>query len=106
MSIVTRPPAAAESPRASGRPGRNLVALARPYFGLIVVTTILLCAWGVVAMLSMPSGIYPEVSFPEIAIIIETPGLGIRDVEISVTRPIEERVSAVVGVTRVRSKTV
>jgi CzcA family heavy metal efflux pump len=106
MSIVTREPAAAESPRASGTPGRNLVALARPYFGLIVVTTILLCAWGVVAMLSMPSGIYPEVSFPEIAIIIETPGLGIRDVEISVTRPIEERVSVVVGVTRVRSKTV
>jgi len=106
MSIVTREPAVAESPDAYARPSRNLVAMARPYFGLIVVTTILLCAWGVVAMLNMPSGIYPEVSFPEVAIIIETPGMGIRDVEVSVTRPIEERVNAVVGVTRVRSKTV
>lgn len=106
MSIVTREPTAHESPRGSARPGRNLVGLARPYFGLIVVTTILLCAWGVVAMWNMPSGIYPEVSFPEIAIIIETPGMGIRDVEVSVTRPIEERVSVVTGVSRVRSKTV
>jgi multidrug efflux pump subunit AcrB len=86
--------------------GRNLVAFARPYFGLIVLTTILLTAWGIVAMFRMPSGIYPEVSFPEIAIIIETPGLGIRDVEVAVTRPIEERVSIVAGVNRVRSKTV
>src|SRR5262245_5814181 len=106
MSIVTREPPAAESPHAYAGQSRNLVALARPYFGLIVVTTILLCAWGVVAMLNMPSGIYPEVSCPEIAIIIETPGMGIRDVEVSVTRPVEERVSVVVGVTRVRSKTV
>ena len=91
MSIVTSEPAANQSPHSSARPGRNLVALARPYFGLIVVTTILLCAWGVVAMFNMPSGIYPEVSFPEIAIIVETPGMGIRDVEVSVTRPIEEK---------------
>jgi multidrug efflux pump subunit AcrB len=94
------------SPTTSAIGGRNLVSIARPYFGMIVVSTILLCAWGIVAMLHMPSGIYPEVSFPEIAIIVETPGLGVRDVEISVTRPIEERVSVVTGVNLVRSKTV
>ena len=88
------------------RSGRNLVAVARPYFGLIVVTTLLLVAWGVVAMLHMPSGIYPEVSFPQIAVIVETPALGIRDVETVITRPIEERVSIVPGVSRLQSKTV
>jgi CzcA family heavy metal efflux pump len=87
-------------------PGRNLVAVARPYFGLIVVTTLLLVAWGIVAMLNMPSGIYPEVSFPQIAVIVETPALGIRDVETVITRPIEERVSIVPGVSRLQSKTV
>ena len=86
--------------------GRNLVAFARPYFGLIVVTTLLLVAWGVVAMLNMPSGIYPEVSFPQIAVIVETPAMGIRDVETVITRPIEERVSIVPGVSRLQSKTV
>ena len=86
--------------------GRNLVALARPYFGLIVVTTLLLTIWGLYSMLHMPSGIYPEVSFPQIAVLAETPGLGVRDVEVAVTRPIEERISIVLGVTRVRSKTI
>ena len=57
-------------------------------------------------MLHMPSGIYPEVSFPQIAVIVETPALGIRDVETVVTRPIEERVSIVPGVSRLQSKTV
>ena len=47
---------------------RNLVAIGRRYFGLIVATTIWLTAWGVISMLRMPSGIYPEVSFPEIAV--------------------------------------
>jgi CzcA family heavy metal efflux pump len=91
-------------PAATG--GRNLVSLARRYFGLIVLTTILLTAWGLVSIFRMPSGIYPEISFPQIAVIIETPAMGIRDVETVVTRPVEERISSVVGVSRVQAKTV
>jgi AcrB/AcrD/AcrF family len=86
--------------------GINLVALARPYFGLIVLTTSLLTAFGIVAMLRMPSGIYPEVAFPRIVVIAQTPGLGVKDVEVAVTRPIEEVVGIVLGVVRVRSKSV
>src|SRR3954469_19811690 len=86
--------------------GHNLVAWARPYFGLIVTITALLSAVGLICMWQMPSGIYPEVAFPRIVVIAETPGLAVKDVEISVTRPIEEAVSVVVGVNRVRSKTV
>ncbi len=61
---------------------------------------------GVVAMLHMPSGIYPEVAFPRVIVIAQTPGLAVKDVEVSVTRPIEEQVSVVLGVIRVRSKSV
>jgi CzcA family heavy metal efflux pump len=85
---------------------RNLVAIARPYFGMILVSTVLLCAWGAVSMLRMPSGIYPEVSFPQIVILVEPPGMGIRDIEIAITRPIEERVATVIGASRIQSKTV
>ena len=46
--------------------GLNLVVLARPYFGLIVLATLLLTIFGVIAMLRMPCGIYPEVAFPRI----------------------------------------
>ena len=86
--------------------GFNLVASARPYFGMIVLTVTLLTAYGLYSMLNMPSGIYPEVAFPRIVVIAQTPGLAVKDVEVSVTRPIEEVVSIVLGVTRVRSKSV
>ena len=105
MSLTLEPET--ESPRptlAAG--GINLVALARPYFGLIVLTTALLTAFGVVSMLRMPSGIYPEVAFPRIVVIAQTPGLAVKDVEVAVTRPIEEAVGIVLGVVRVRSKSV
>ncbi len=88
------------------RGGINLVARARPYFGLIVLTTGLLTVFGVVAMLRMPSGIYPEVAFPRIVVIAQTPGLAVKDVEVAVTRPIEEAVGIVLGVVRVRSTSV
>jgi CzcA family heavy metal efflux pump len=99
------------SPSVLNRPeptaGRlNLVAWARPYFGLIVLTTLLLAIMGLVAMLQMPSGIYPEVAFPRISVIAQVPGLAIKDSEVAVTRPIEEAVGIVLGVTRVQSKTV
>ena len=92
-----------DSHRAAGR--LNLVALARPYFGLIVLSTLLLTIAGLVAMLAMPSGIFPEVAFPRITVIAQSPGLAIKDVEVAVTRPIEEAVGIVLGVTRVQSKT-
>ncbi len=86
--------------------GINLVARARPFFGLIVLTTALLTAFGIVAMRRMPSGIYPEVAFPRIVVIVQTPGLAVKDVEVAVMRPIEEVVGIVLGVVRVRSKSV
>ena len=93
-----------ENRRAAG--GRNLIAWARPYYGLILLSTILLSVAGIAAMFSMPSGIYPEVAFPRIAVIVQSPGLAVKDVEVAVTRPIEEVVNIILGVQRVRSKSV
>ncbi|MEX2185172.1 MAG: efflux RND transporter permease subunit [Pirellulales bacterium] len=84
----------------------NLVGAARPYFGAIVLTVIFLAAAGVYSLLGMPSGIYPEVAFPQIAVIATAPGLAVKTTEVSVTRPLEEAVSVVLGVVRVHSKTV
>ncbi len=102
-SLTLEPDILPHTPSAGGI---NLVARARPYFGLIVLTTALLSVYGVVSMLRMPSGIYPEVAFPRIVVIAQTPGLAVKDVEIAVTRPVEEAVSIVLGVVRVRSKSV
>jgi CzcA family heavy metal efflux pump len=104
MSLTSEPKTEHRSHFSGG--GINLVARARPYFGLIVLTTGLLTAFGIVSMRRMSSGIYPEVAFPRIVVIAQTPGLAVKDVEIAVTRPIEEATSIVLGVIRVRSKSV
>jgi CzcA family heavy metal efflux pump len=101
MTVAQSP----QPPVAAIAPPRNVVALARPYFGLIVLAALLLCGFGIAAMLHMPSGIYPEVSFPRVVIVAQTPGLAVKDVEVGVTRPMEEAVSVVLGAIRVQSKT-
>src|SRR6266542_1976199 len=84
----------------------NLAARARPYFGAVVLTTALLAAAGVWCAFHMPSGVYPEVTFPRIAVVAKKPGLDLRGMELQVTVPLEQAVSTVIGVERVRSKTI
>ncbi|HTT66799.1 MAG TPA: efflux RND transporter permease subunit [Gemmatimonadales bacterium] len=66
----------------------------------------LLSAAGIGSALVLPSAIYPELMFPRIAIVAEGSSLGARQVVFSITRPIEEAVSVVPGVLRVRSKSI
>jgi multidrug efflux pump subunit AcrB len=84
----------------------NLASRARPYFGAVVLTVVLLSAGGVYSALRMPSGIYPEVTFPRIAVVASKPGLAVPNMEVQVTQPLEQAVRTVLGVSRVRSKTI
>jgi CzcA family heavy metal efflux pump len=61
---------------------------------------------GLVAMLRLPSNIYPELAFPRILILVHAGDEPQENVLLAVTRPIEESVSTVLGVRRVRSKTI
>src|SRR5262249_19155998 len=54
----------------------------------------------------LPSAIYPELTFQRITIVSEGSSLGARQVVFSITRPIEEAVSIVPGVTRVQSRSI
>jgi multidrug efflux pump subunit AcrB len=84
----------------------NLATYARPYFGAICLTALMLIAGGVYSAFRMPSGVYPEVTFPRVAVVARTPDLDLTTMELKVTRPLEESVSTVLGVAQVRSKTV
>src|SRR5260370_22738252 len=84
----------------------NLASTARPYLGAVVVSTILLTAGGIYSYTRMPSGIYPEVTFPRMTVIAKGPDQEVTSMDIKVTRPLEEAVSTVIGVQRVRSKTI
>ena len=70
----------------------------------------LLCAFlvaaGAVALDLLPSNIYPELTFPRIMILVHAGDEPQENVLLGVTRPIEESVSTVLGVRRVRSETI
>src|SRR5436305_4762100 len=84
----------------------NVAATARSYLGAVVLTCGLLTAGGVYSALRMPSGVYPEVAFQRIAVVARVPDRDVANMEVSVTRVLEESVSGVVGVAQVRSKTI
>src|SRR2546421_443293 len=84
----------------------SIASKARPYFGAVVLTTALLTAGGIWSATRMPSGVYPEVTFPRIAVVAKKSGLDLRGMELRVTIPLEQAVSTVLGVVQVRSKTI
>ncbi len=61
---------------------------------------------GVWAGLRMPSSIYPELQFPRATVVVEGSSLSARQVVFSITRPLEEAISTVLGVRRVDSKSI
>ncbi len=72
----------------------------------VYLAVALLSAAGIWAAFHLPSAIYPELTFPRITVVAEGSALGTRQVVFTITRPIEEAVSVVPGVTRVRSRTI
>src|SRR5258708_29849726 len=84
----------------------NLASKTRPYFGAAVLCTILLTAGGIYSATRMPSSVYPEVTFPRIAVLAKVPDRDVTNMELSVTRKLEEAVSGVIGVARTRAKTI
>ena len=72
----------------------------------VYLVVALLSVAGLWAALVLPSAIYPELNFSRITIVAEGSTLGARQVVFSITRPLEEAVSVVPGVTRVRSHSI
>jgi len=84
----------------------NLASKARPYLGAVVLTCALLTGGGIYSATRMPSSVYPEVTFPRIAVVAKVPDRDVATMDVKVTRPLEEAVSTVIGVAQVRSKTI
>src|SRR5213079_182127 len=72
----------------------------------VYLAVALLAVAGVWAAFLLPSAIYPELEFSRIKIVAQGSTLGARQVVFSVTRPLEEAVSVVPGVTRVQSHSI
>lgn len=63
------------------------------------------CLWGIGALFTLPSSIYPPVTFPRIAVIAEKGEESVENMMVGVTRPLEQALAAIPGLMRMRAKT-
>ena len=81
----------------------DVLAHQRRFIYLVVA---LLSVAGIWSAVRLPSAIYPELTFPRVTIVATGSSLGARQVVFAITRPIEEAVSIVPGVERVKSRSI
>lgn len=84
----------------------NIVAFCRRNFYAVLLLTALLTGAGLFSVFALPSNIYPETSFPRVVILAHAGDLAPDSMLLNVTRPLEESSATVLGVRRVRSKTI
>jgi CzcA family heavy metal efflux pump len=84
----------------------SVAHVARVHARTIVFAVIVITLAGIYSITILPSGIYPEVEFPRIVAVAHSGDLSPRIMQIAVTRPLEEGAREVLGVRRVRSRTI
>ncbi len=84
----------------------NIVPLAWRHRKFIYLATAALSLVGAVSFFQLPSSIYPDVAFPRVVVIAERGEDSVENMLVGVTRPVEEAVTMVPGIIRVRSKTI
>lgn len=72
----------------------------------LYLVIVLIAIAGGFAYVHLPSDVYPELSFPRIAVIVNAGDLAPERVLLTVTRPLEEATSQVYNVRWIRSKTI
>jgi len=94
------------SPRAAPRARRALFTILGQQRRFVYLAVVLLTVAGMWSALKLPSAIYPELEFSRVTVVVNGTALGARQVLFSITRPIEEAISIVPGVTRVQSRSI
>ncbi|HEX4468067.1 MAG TPA: efflux RND transporter permease subunit [Gemmatimonadaceae bacterium] len=102
MSVLAEPLEETE-PRSENR---GLFGVLNEQRRFVYLAVVLLTVGGIWAALQLPSAIYPELVFSRITVVTQGTSLGARQVLFTITRPIEEAVSIVPGVTRVQSRSI
>jgi len=82
------------------------LAFLRAHAMVVWLLTAALVVLGVVSAYAMPSGIYPEVEFPRIVVVARSGGATPDVFLTEITRPLEQTLTTVLGVQRIRSKTI
>ncbi len=80
-----------------------IVRFSLRYRGVIIALACLLAGYGIYTLTQAKYDVFPEFAPPEVVIQTEAPGLAPEQVEVLVTRPIENAVNGVTGVSSLRS---
>ncbi|MEO8031924.1 MAG: efflux RND transporter permease subunit [Gemmatimonadota bacterium] len=72
----------------------------------VYLGTALITLAGLVALYTLPAGAYPEVEFTRIVVLARGAGLEPHDNVVAVTRPLEEALSVIPDLNRIRSRSV
>jgi len=105
-AVLTASPA---SPGGAAPPNGGAVLIVRWLRGnpaVVWLALIALSAAGARAIAVLPSGIYPEMTFPRVVVVAHAGQLAPDLVEAQVTRPLEDALAVVPGVRHVRAKTI
>src|SRR3954447_12568362 len=82
------------------------LAFLRRHAMVVWLATAFFVLLGVHSAYRMPSAIYPEVEFPRIVVVAKTGGAPPDLFLTKVTRPLEQALASVLGLQRIRSKTI
>ena len=84
----------------------KLLGLLRRYAVTVWLVTAVLVVLGLICAYDMPSGIYPEIEFPRVVVVARSGGSPPDVYQTQVTRPLEQALTATLGLERIRSKTI
>ena len=72
----------------------------------VYLAVALLTLGGLWALFTLPAGIYPEVTYPRIVVLARGGTFEADEMTVAVTRPLEQASSGVLGLQRIRARTV
>ncbi len=94
------------STAAPSGPQAVIIAFAIRFRGIVIALGCILFAYGVYALGSAKYDVFPEFAPPQVSIQTEAVGLTPEQVEVLVTRPIENAINGVPGVQTLRSSSI
>ncbi len=82
----------------------NLSRFATQNLRAILFVTLILCGIGAVVITTFPVSILPDVTFPRLVVIAKSGELPVKMMEAEISRPMEQTIATVPGVTDIRSR--
>ncbi len=77
------------------------LTIANPIAVVLLIT--IMALGGIYALLHLPVGLFPGLDVPVVNVICHYPGAAAQDMELFITRPIEDRIRTIPGIRRVSS---